>query len=70
MMMSLKPNFKIKKLTIKQINKFADTVLDWGNLVFAGSFLYQVINQNKIGWLGLLGAIFWVASLVFGLSIL
>jgi len=67
----LKLNFKFKKkLTAKQRNKLADTVLEWGNLVFVGSILHQIINQGKIGWFGIIGTILWLISLAFGISLL
>lgn len=70
MMMSLKPNFKIKKLTIKQKNKLADTLLEWGNMIFVGSFLYQAISQGKVSLPGVIGLITWVAVLVFSIELL
>ncbi|MBT3249440.1 MAG: hypothetical protein HN846_03655 [Candidatus Pacebacteria bacterium] len=69
--MSLKLNFRFKKKpSLKQKSRFVDKLMDWGNLVFVGSFLFQLISQKSLNYLGATGFVIWMFTMAIGFFLL
>jgi hypothetical protein len=57
---------KIMKLTAKQKQRFAEKIIEWGNIVFAGTILAQGFSKEYNPIIALIGALTWLASLIVG----
>lgn len=58
------------QLTIEQRDRLSEKIIEWGNLIFAGSVLQQLVVSGGINTIGWIGLFLWVISLVIGVRLL
>lgn len=68
MLSKLKLKFN-KKLTVKQKARFAEKIIEWGNIVFAGTVLAQGFSKEYNSTIAVIGSLIWLASLIVGTHI-